>query len=117
MREGGWLKFQQGKWQVMKLLFKTVILINSGKPKESTGEMVRLVAKGNYKQEFKMMGELVNRWRPELIQENERLLEKIGVVGEKAKKIIRQIEAGGGQAKICGAGGVKAGSGVILVVP
>lgn len=116
VREGGWLRFQQGKWQVIKLQFKAAILIDSGKPKESTGEMVKMIAEGRHEAEFKKIGELVNNWRPELIQENERLLEKIGVVGEKAKKIIREIEAMGGQAKICGAGGVKAGSGMILAV-
>jgi mevalonate kinase len=42
-------------------------------------------------------------------------LEELGVVGERAKKIIRLIERSGGAAKICGAGGLKKGSGMALV--
>ena len=87
VREGGWLRFQQGKWQVIKLQFKAAILIDSGKPKESTGEMVKMIAEGRHEAEFKKIGELVNNWRPELIQENERLLKKSAWWGEKAKKL------------------------------
>jgi len=116
VREGGFLRFQKGVFQPIKLLIKQVILINSGRPKESTGEMVKMVAKGNYQKEFKQIGEISNYWDQKLIQENERLLEKLGVVGEKAKKMIRQIELIGGLAKVCGAGGVKAGSGMLLAV-
>ena len=116
VREGGFLRFQKGEFKTIKLPIKQVILIDSGKPKESTGDMVRQVARGNFAEEFKQIGKLVDKWQPELIQENERLLEKIGVVGPRAKKIIRQIESIGGMAKICGAGGVKVGSGMLLVV-
>jgi len=49
-----------------------------------------------------------------LITENQRLLEKIGVVSKKAKNIIKIIEKFGGYAKISGAGGVRDGSGIIL---
>lgn len=116
VREGGFLRFQQGVFKTVKLKLTRAILINSGKPLESTGEMVRQVAKGRFDKEFKAIGKLVNYWRPEVIKANEALLEKIGVVGEKAKKMIRQIETIGGMAKVCGAGGVKGGSGMILVV-
>ena len=50
-----------------------------------------------------------------LITQNQRLLEKLGVVSKKAKQIIRLIEKHGGSAKICGAGGIKKGSGMILI--
>jgi mevalonate kinase len=115
VREGGFLRYQQGQFKTINLPIKQAILIDSGKPKESTGDMVKQVAKGRWEKEFQQIGRLVNNWRPEKIFENERLLEKIGVVGLKAKKIIRQIESIGGMAKICGAGGVKAGSGRLLV--
>ncbi|MEA3354941.1 MAG: hypothetical protein U9Q63_00435 [Patescibacteria group bacterium] len=91
-----------------------LILIDSGRPVETTGEMVKQVAKGSFQKEFKRMGEIANDWKVELIQENQRLLEEIGVVGEKAKKIIKEIENIGGTAKVCGAGGIKKGSGIIL---
>ena len=71
---------------------------------------------GNYVKEFKQIGNLVDHWSQKLIKENERLLEKIGAVGEKAQNMIRKIEASGGMAKVCGGGGVKAGSGMLLAV-
>lgn len=114
VREGGFLRFQKGEFRPIKLTIKKAVLIDSGKPKESTGEMVKKVAAGNWQKEFKQIGGLVNKWRPEMIKVNERLLEKIGVVGKKAQKMIRQIEASGGAAKICGGGGVKSGSGRLL---
>ena len=36
------------------------------------------------------------------------------MVGDKAKAIIREIESLSGSAKVCGAGGVKKGSGILL---
>ena len=48
------------------------------------------------------------------IKKGERNLEKLGVVGKKAKKIIQKIESLGGAAKILGGGGVRKGSGMIL---
>ena len=117
VREGGAIKYQKGegfeKFEVTNLEF---ILIDSGRPVESTGELVEKVGKGNYKREIKRMGELVENWDVSKISENQKLLEKIEVVGEKAKRIVREIEKIGGMAKVCGAGGVKRGSGVILGV-
>ena len=115
VREGGVLKFQKGKgfgkFELPNLKF---ILIDSGKPVESTGEMVKKVSRGSFEKEFRRMGQIADNWRVEKISENQRLLEKIGVVGLIAKKMVREIEEIGGMAKICGAGGVKRGSGVIL---
>jgi mevalonate kinase len=50
----------------------------------------------------------------QIIQKGERNLEKLGVVSEYVKKIIRAIEKSGGAAKICGAGGKTKGKGIIL---
>ena len=116
VREGGWLKFQKGKFKPVSLWLKQAILIDSGRPKESTGDMVKQVAQGNFSKEFKQIGNIADNWNEQLIRGNEKLLEKIGVVGKKAQTMIRKIEAGGGMAKICGGGGVKAGSGMLLAV-
>jgi len=106
------------------------LLINSGKPTETTKEMVKNVESRIMNHESKKIleniGKLSNSFVKALsskdfktlgllITENEGLLEKLGVVGKKARKIIREIERLGGSAKICGAGGVKSGSGIILV--
>jgi len=106
------------------------LLINSGKPSETTKEMVKNVESRimNYETRkiLKSIGKLSNRFVKALnledlnslgllITENERLLEQLGVVGIKAQKLIQDIEKIGGSAKICGAGGLKTGSGIILV--
>jgi len=116
--------------------FPELLLINSGKPIESTGDMVNIVAKKykmgkvKYKKIFGQMGEVTenmcdifgqNNFEQnnfnnfgELITQNQRLLEQMGVVGRHAKYIIKLIEKFGGAAKISGAGGVKSGSGIII---
>lgn len=114
VREGGAMKYEKGKFDKFEVTNLEFILIDSGRPEESTGEMVKQVAKGSYKKEFMRMGEIAKNWEVDLIEENQRLLEKIGVVGERAKKIVKEIKKIGGVAKVCGAGGVKSGSGIIL---
>jgi mevalonate kinase len=107
------------------------IIINSGKPLESTGEMVAIVA-ANYKkkkvlftrifdlQEEQTKNLLLSFRNGDLIAtqksliSGERNLEKMGAVGKMAMKIIAEIEKIGGAAKITGAGGLKKGSGLIL---
>jgi len=104
-------------------------LIDSGRPVETTKEMVEMVAKKlksneSLQQVIKKMGKVTtglidlvkeNNFDSLAIKQNQRLLEELGVVGEKAKNIIRKIEESGAVAKITGAGGVKVGSGMILV--
>lgn len=134
---GGLLRFERGmsgkqniliNLKVTKILEK-IWLIDSGKPMETTGEMVSFVAE-KFKSRFEefngyftQIGNISNKLQleleqdkffPEWITENERLLEKLGVVGDKTKFIIKNIEKVGGYAKICGAGGIRDGSGVIL---
>ena len=107
------------------------VLIDTGRPMESTKEMVSLAAK-QYDENRRSMENIFNDQEKETkklllslrtgnmdelvsaIRSGERNLEKIGVVGDLAKKIIRDIEDMGGAAKICGAGGKKKGSGVLL---
>lgn len=135
---GGLLKFQKinenFKFEQIKLCKGPAFtLVDSGKPKENTREMVAAVAAKyqiasiKYQAIFKKIGRVTQRMialfkadkfefenLKDLIRENERLLEELGVVGEKARKIIRLIEKNGGVAKICGAGGMKQGSGMLL---
>jgi len=117
VREGGVIKYQREVgFKKLSIDLPEFLLIDSGKPVESTGEMVKMVGekKKQYQDIFKQMGEISEKWRVRKIKENQRLLEKIEVVGEKAKKMVREIEVVGGMAKVCGAGGVKIGSGILL---
>ncbi len=109
-----------------------MFLINTGKPLETTGQMVKLVAdaqisrKSYFDRVFReiemvtkeMLGVLVgdkNSDFGELISSNERLLEKIGVVSHSTRKLIIEIEKIGGAAKISGAGGKSGASGILIV--
>lgn len=106
-------------------------LINSGRPVETTGEMVAGVRE-NYERSKGQTEEILNQMEKvtketlvvfqqmdekklmSIIRENEQLLESLGVVSSFAKRIVKEIEKQGGVAKICGAGGKKKGSGIIL---
>lgn len=105
------------------------LLIDSGKPIENTSEMVSIVSSKSKSQKlddiFNSQDELTNDMIKilktgqtdkliNLFKKAEKNLEEIGVVGETAKSIIRNIEKLDGAAKITGAGGVKQGSGMIL---
>lgn len=107
------------------------ILINSGKPEESTKEMIKKVTKlkisfpQKVQSLFDSQEELTKKMVIALrdgdedglarcIRFGEKNLEELGVVGEKAQSIIRAIEKLGGAAKISGAGGIKNGSGMLL---
>jgi len=111
---------------------KQFVLINSGKPKESTKEMVNKVSffkmssPKTVQELFNSQEDLTKQMAVALrdgneedlvrcIKLGEKNLEKLGVVGNKAKKLIRGIGKLGGAAKITGGGGVKLGSGMILV--
>ena len=111
-------------------------LIQSGKPAESTRDMVEQVAKAVKKNaantvkkppSAKQILEKINHCSRQIIDgllddmletdalvENQMWLEKLGVVGRRAKQIIAQLAAIGAVAKITGGGGIKDGSGMIL---
>jgi mevalonate kinase len=113
------------------LLARKFILIDTGKPNESTGEMVSQVR--SLYQEKQLIIENILQLQEELtrrvlnaiktvnerellinIKEGERNLEKLGVVSNFAKNIIKKIEKSGGAAKICGGGGKTKGVGILL---
>ena len=123
--------------------FPPIVLVDTGKPEESTGRMVEIVASSfpSRVNEFPFQGKRVSKSRKQRILEEieeetkqvvlgihdededrfltaikkgEGLLEGLGVVCQKTKEFIRAIEKKGGVGKISGAGGIKAGSGIVL---
>lgn len=124
--------FKTFKMIIPKRKLPKVYLLNTGKPEESTKEMVKFVAdrllgrKSYFDSVFgsiervtrNFLGYLTgdnNLELGSLIRENEALLERLGVVSVSTKKIIRKIEKLGGAAKISGAGGIKKASGIIMI--
>lgn len=109
------------------------VLVDSGKPLESTKEMVSFYVSGYYKRHpqrvegiFRNIEKVTKGFLRyilneenisiiDLIRENERNLESLGVVSEFTKELIRKVEKLGGAAKISGAGGRKGNSGIVLV--
>lgn len=128
------LEFLKSMWQ---LPFKPhsslnhFFLINTGKPAETTGEMVALVKLKVQSQKPKMdkfmnLNELQTKRvtvalkdgnESELVDAiriGEKTLEGMGVVSKKVTPLMRQIEKAGGAVKILGGGGVKDGVGFLL---
>lgn len=106
--------------------------IFTGIPEESTGEMVNFVknfymqnnqyTESVFLEQEMLTRELINALKTgnnelisNIIKRGERNLEKLGVVSPFVKKIIRDTEESGGAAKICGGGGRKKATGVLLV--
>jgi len=111
---------------------ENLFLLDSGKPVESTGQMVALVAENRQRrprrhQHLFNQIEAVTRsflaWLQnqesadlaEIIKENNRLLIELGVVSPTTQELIASIEKRGGAAKISGAGGASQRSGFIVV--
>lgn len=131
---GGFIKFQKKNDKFLFNQMKSIkkmpqfLLINTGVPKETTREMVLMVKERMEKDARikKILGdigkvaqEFINdfergKFNPDRIKQNQRLLEQTGVVGDRTKSIVHSVEEAGGYAKICGAGGIKAGSGILL---
>jgi mevalonate kinase len=109
------------------------ILINTGSPQESTGEMVSSVRElehshpeiiatfvknqGNVTRNFiKALQDNDFERVLSLLREGEKNLESIHVVSPKTQNLIREIEQSGGGAKISGAGGKIGGSGIVVAM-
>lgn len=107
------------------------LTIFTGIPIESTGELVSKVRnlykrnKRSIDQVFNSQEKLTNELLTALengeeekiiaiIRNGEKNLERLGVVSSSVKLLIREIEEIGGAAKICGAGGIAKGSGMLL---
>lgn len=116
----------------MSRKLSSLYMVNSGKPKETTSEMVLRTNKlFNRKPRvvlniFKKIERVTRMFLQhatseatynvgELIRENERLLEKLGVVSRSTVSLISKIEKIGGAAKVSGAGGIRGSSGILLV--
>ncbi len=119
------------QFTISSKLAKNFILINTGKPQETTKEMVGIVnskfkiQSSKFKKLFDDQEKLVRELLPALhgfnekeliriIQQGEKNLETMGVCSNYVKGIIRKIEKAGGAAKICGAGGKTKSSGILL---
>lgn len=106
-------------------------LIDSGKPAETTKDLVQMVSvkRKAFRVKFdKIFSEQEQLTKDllvalvdgetdqmiEIIRKGQSNLEKIGVVGNKAKAIIRAVEKIGGAGKILGGGGISKGSGMLL---
>jgi len=113
-------------------LIPEFVLINTGKPTETTAEMVAQVKKlynrrpkhtqkilNDQETQTQKCREALKNNRPRLLKESFRLgqrnLAKLGVVSDKTKMLIYAIELLGGVAKISGAGGKKENSGILIV--
>ena len=113
---------QRGDYGVFVRKKYEAYLLNTGKPVESTKEMINRF-KPNSLDDFehaaKQITQAIHDENESLlmkgIKQNERLLEKAGMVSKSTASIIRNIEASGGVAKISGAGGYKDKSGMVLV--
>jgi len=124
---GGLIIFKNGRIKQLKtsvLRNKTFFLINSGVASESTGEMVTKVAKDqSNRKNLAKLGALSKTilnnlekdcFNPQLLNENQLLLEQIGVVGQQARQLIKRLQQLSASCKVTGAGGIKTGSGYIL---
>ena len=128
------LEFLKSMWQLPVKFpeeFNHFYLIDTGKPKETTKEMVEFVAgglaknKGKFRKLFdeneiqtkRIAVALKEKNEKELvdaIRKGERTLEGMGVVSKMIIPIIRTIETEGGAAKILGGGGIAKGTGFLL---
>jgi mevalonate kinase len=117
----------------LQKLMRELMVVHSGMPAETTGELVNYVKqeveKDSSKKELIDMIEVntqkfleLNKKESceeteliELINNNGELLERLGVVSDDAVRFMKMIREKGGAAKISGAGGRSKGSGALLV--
>lgn len=106
-----------------------MFLVNSGTPSTTTGQCVETVAayfkNSTMVDEFASITNAIdvamqkNNFNElqSLIRDNHTLLNRIGVVPNKVKQFIEEVESIGGAAKICGAGAVAGDhAGMVLVL-
>ncbi len=126
---GGCVRFQQGKAKNLDIKNLSLFVINTGKPRSSTGDAVMHVKKSFERssiwEEFGTISEAIEKALSTedlqalraLIYENHRLLVALGVVPLKVQAFVQEIQALGGVAKICGAGAITGDtSGILLTL-
>jgi mevalonate kinase len=129
------LEFLKSIWQVPIKLSSELNhfwLIDTGRPQESTKEMVALAAAGRQRfparfercfseneNQTKRIAQAVKDGDADQLvlgmQKGEQTLENMGVVSPVVRPFIRAVEQSGGAAKILGGGGRKRGVGFLLV--
>ncbi|PJE63036.1 hypothetical protein COU88_01715 [Candidatus Roizmanbacteria bacterium CG10_big_fil_rev_8_21_14_0_10_39_6] len=127
---GGLILYQKNakinnlNFKIPKNIEEKLFLIDSGKPKETTGEMVEYVSKKSVTYiinkievetkniEVAIKKENINLFKNSFIN-NEILLEELGVVSEITKTLLKDLSQFG-VGKVTGAGGRKEGSGFLL---
>ncbi|AJC50306.1 mevalonate kinase [Coxiella endosymbiont of Amblyomma americanum] len=125
---GGSFLYEKGQFKKRLIKNFSMQLVQTGKPKSSTGACVSQVSsyfkKSHIGDDFSAV---TNEFDQALqkgnyekvkncIQKNHQLLKTIGVVPDKVDRFIIDIEKTGGAAKICGAGSVKGDNGGIILV-
>ena len=126
------LECLKSMWQLpFKSKLNKFYLVDTGKPNETTGDMVSYVhsryAVNRFKfnklfdeneEQVKRIAEALKSGNEkelvDAIRRGEWTLERMGVVSKIAQARIRKIESSGGAAKILGGGGRKAGVGFLL---
>ncbi len=108
--------------------FSPFVLVDTGKPMESTREMVEAVKSQKLKVKSNIFNAIEEETKKFLqavhdedensvrkaMKENEALLEQLRVVSTSTQQFIRAVERSGGVGKISGAGGSKKGSGIVM---
>lgn len=123
------LDFLKSMWQLPLTLPQALnhfFLIDTGKPKESTKDMIEIVRKNTISEDVFQENEIQTKrvataiktadeaMLIDAIRKGERSLEQMGVVSKKAMNVIGNIEKIGGAAKILGGGGKTDGVGYVL---
>lgn len=108
------------------------VLVDTGRPKENTGEMVGMVREfmDNYKDHGRMLLDQNEQATKDVtvaiktgdemllidaMRRGEKTLEGLGVVSDKVLQLIQKVEEAHGTAKILGGGGKKEAAGLVLV--
>ncbi len=108
-------------------LLKGAKLIDTGKPNETTKELVAWMKeavdkKNTFTEAIETIGNCTERLLKgeslrTVMRDHHRAQIALGIVPETTQQIIAQIELEGGSAKVIGAGGRTGGGGMVLVLP
>ncbi|OGJ56141.1 hypothetical protein A2706_02360 [Candidatus Peribacteria bacterium RIFCSPHIGHO2_01_FULL_51_35] len=109
--------------QIPKDILNGAFLIDTGKPNETTPELVAWVKSRaeELSEPLKTIGQCTEKLIqggdfPSIVHDHHRAQMKLGVVPENATRLIHEIEKNDGSAKVLGAGGRTAGGGMVLIL-